>query len=390
MQNLLKKTKRKKLSKQVQIGKYVTDLLRTGDLQPGDSLPALRKLAHEFDTSVTPVIQAMRELEAQGLVEMVHGQGCRVRSVSNQGDKVISKPVIDVLSIVEKFDSRRRKHTSAGLQLGILQTLGSTPDVKTTLTTIPPRDSEALENALQEIAKDRSNGIIIGRVGELKESHLARLNQIRSSGCHIVLFASHRAFETFDVVESDFVSGQRALTNHLLKKGHKELLRFRLSEKAYFEQKKQEGFRLALEEAGLPPERAEEWTLDNVDFTSGEQGIQQRIVQATGLLGIELSRRPISAVMAGNDARVPEIRTALRYLGRTDIEVTGYDGFWKELFDEVAPHFDADIMAAIPPSVDTHQVDCGARMAEIIIRRVHGELPDTPERIMVPQTLINT
>ena len=94
--------------------------------------------------------------------------------------------------------------------------------------------------------------------------------------------------------------------------------------------------------------------------------------------------------MAGNDARVPEIRTALRYLGRTDIEVTGYDGFWKELFDEVAPHFDADIMATIPPSVDTHQVDCGARMAEIIIRRVHGELPDTPERIMVPQTLINT
>jgi len=40
--------------------------------------------------------------------------------------------------------------------------------------------------------------------------------------------------------------------------------------------------------------------------------------------------------------------------------------------------------------VDTHQVDCGARMAEIIIRRVRGELPEEPQRILVPQNLLHS
>lgn len=384
------KTKKKAPNKQVQIRNYVTDLLRSGHLKPGDSLPALRKLAQEFHTSVTPVIQAMRQLEAEGLVEMAHGQGCRVRSLSCKGDKVVSQPVIDVLGLAEPFDPRRRKHTIAGLQLGILQTLGSIPDIKMMVTPISSNDRSALDNALQDIARHRSNGLVIGHVGELRESHLARLNQIRSAGCHIVLMVSDNAHETYDVVQSDFAGGQEDLTTYLLNKGHKELLRFRFPGGHYFEENKQKGFRLALEKTGLPPERADEWMLDYPDPAPGPGAIKRQIEHATGMMAIELSRRPITAVMAGNDARVPEIRAALRYLGRPDIEVTGYDGFWEELFDELSVHFDQDLMAAVPISVDTNLVDCGARMAEMIIRRVRGELPEEPQRILVPQNLLHS
>jgi DNA-binding GntR family transcriptional regulator len=54
-----------------------------GSLKPGERLIELA-IAREFDTSQTPVREALRKLESQRLVETVPYRGTRVRAVSDQ------------------------------------------------------------------------------------------------------------------------------------------------------------------------------------------------------------------------------------------------------------------------------------------------------------------
>ena len=54
-----------------------------GELAPGDRLIEL-DIAREFDTSQTPVREALRELETLRLVESVPYRGTRVRGISDR------------------------------------------------------------------------------------------------------------------------------------------------------------------------------------------------------------------------------------------------------------------------------------------------------------------
>ena len=51
-----------------------------GTYPPGSLLPALHVLAEEHGCSQTPVSQARRLLHEEGLVEIEHARGCRVRA----------------------------------------------------------------------------------------------------------------------------------------------------------------------------------------------------------------------------------------------------------------------------------------------------------------------
>jgi GntR family transcriptional repressor for pyruvate dehydrogenase complex len=59
-------------------------LVRTGQLKPGDALPPQRRLTKMLELSQTVVREAIRGLASMGIVEIRHGQGVFVRSVSPQ------------------------------------------------------------------------------------------------------------------------------------------------------------------------------------------------------------------------------------------------------------------------------------------------------------------
>ena len=61
----------------------LTSRIFDGVLQPGDRLVEL-EIAKEFDTSQTPVREALRELESLGLVESASYRGTRVRAISER------------------------------------------------------------------------------------------------------------------------------------------------------------------------------------------------------------------------------------------------------------------------------------------------------------------
>ena len=56
-----------------------------GELRPGDALPSVRQLAARLRVNPATVVQAYRDLETEGFVEMRQGAGTFVRDV--QPDK---------------------------------------------------------------------------------------------------------------------------------------------------------------------------------------------------------------------------------------------------------------------------------------------------------------
>jgi GntR family transcriptional regulator len=65
-----------------QIAGRVRVAVASGDLAAGDSLPSVRALARELRVNPATVVQAYRDLAADGFVEMRHGQGTFIQEVS--------------------------------------------------------------------------------------------------------------------------------------------------------------------------------------------------------------------------------------------------------------------------------------------------------------------
>ena len=65
-----------------QIAARVRVAVASGELLPGDALPSVRALARGLRVNPATVVQAYRDLAADGFVEMKHGQGTFIQEVS--------------------------------------------------------------------------------------------------------------------------------------------------------------------------------------------------------------------------------------------------------------------------------------------------------------------
>jgi GntR family transcriptional regulator len=66
-----------------QIAGRVKVAVASGELRPGEALPSVRQLAARIRVNPATVVQAYRELETQGFVEMRQGAGTYVKEVTN-------------------------------------------------------------------------------------------------------------------------------------------------------------------------------------------------------------------------------------------------------------------------------------------------------------------
>lgn len=64
-----------------QIAARVRVAVASGELGEGDALPSVRQLARTLRVNPATVVQAYRDLEGEGFVEMRHGAGTFVRAV---------------------------------------------------------------------------------------------------------------------------------------------------------------------------------------------------------------------------------------------------------------------------------------------------------------------
>ena len=61
-----------------QVTRQIKSQIISGDLNPGDALPSIRKLARELQISVITTKRAYEELEKEGFINTVGGKGCFV------------------------------------------------------------------------------------------------------------------------------------------------------------------------------------------------------------------------------------------------------------------------------------------------------------------------
>lgn len=66
-----------------QIAARIRVAVAAGELCPGDSLPSVRGMATQLRVNPATVVQAYRELEGEGVVEMRHGAGTFVAALSS-------------------------------------------------------------------------------------------------------------------------------------------------------------------------------------------------------------------------------------------------------------------------------------------------------------------
>ena len=64
-----------------QISNRLRVAIAAGELQPGTGLPSVRQLAGQLRINPATVVQAYRDLEAEGFVDMRQGAGTFVREV---------------------------------------------------------------------------------------------------------------------------------------------------------------------------------------------------------------------------------------------------------------------------------------------------------------------
>jgi len=71
------------------------------ELRPGDALPSVRQLAARLRVNPATVVQAYRDLETEGFVEMRQGAGTFVRDV--QPDKRASERARQAVALVRRM-----------------------------------------------------------------------------------------------------------------------------------------------------------------------------------------------------------------------------------------------------------------------------------------------
>ena len=74
------KLRREKLSNQIYA--VLKEMIADYRFQPGARLPHLRSISRELDVSRTPVWEAVRRLEQEGLVEDIHNRGVFMSSLT--------------------------------------------------------------------------------------------------------------------------------------------------------------------------------------------------------------------------------------------------------------------------------------------------------------------
>jgi len=90
-----------------QLSQQIIDLIAAHDMQPGDRMPTMRELAAQFAVATPTIREALRRLQATGVIDIRHGSGIYVLR-AEQG-MMIANPhygELDAKSILDLLDAR--------------------------------------------------------------------------------------------------------------------------------------------------------------------------------------------------------------------------------------------------------------------------------------------
>jgi GntR family transcriptional regulator len=98
----------------LQLVEQVRRAAAAGVIQPGATLPGIRRLAEQLRVNRNTVAKAYAELESQGVIETVAGKGCFVRANSSPFTKdvrrrLLAESVDDAVAHAHQLQIERRE-----------------------------------------------------------------------------------------------------------------------------------------------------------------------------------------------------------------------------------------------------------------------------------------
>ncbi|MFE0178537.1 LacI family DNA-binding transcriptional regulator [Streptomyces sp. NPDC059002] len=186
-----------------------------------------------------------------------------------------------------------------------------------------------------------------------------------------VISGRRSADETLASVDSDNFAGARAAVAHLLARGRRTIATITGRLDVYGAQRRLDGYRDALEEAG---HRVDEALIAQGDFT--EEGGRRAMTEL-------LERAPaLDAVFAGSDVMAAGARQILRTAGRRipdDVALVGFDD------SAIARHMD-------PPLTSVRQpiAEMGRTMTDLLLAEIADDRPVASRRLCRPQIVLPT
>ncbi|MEW2527290.1 LacI family DNA-binding transcriptional regulator [Streptomyces sp. NPDC047071] len=194
---------------------------------------------------------------------------------------------------------------------------------------------------------------------------------LQQLGIPAVISGRRRADEPLASVDSDNFAGARAAVTHLVARGRRRIATITGRLDVYGAQRRLDGYRDALAEAGHEPDEA---LTALADFT--EEGGRRAMAEL-------LARRPdLDAVFAASDVMAAGARQVLRRAGRRipdDVALVGFDD------SAIARHMD-------PPLTSVRQpiVEMGRTMTDVLLTEIAEPRPPAARRLARPRIVLPT
>ena len=368
--------------------KQIRDWIRNGSLPAGKSLPSERTLAERLKVSRTAVRAALQTLSEDGLV-LTSPRRTRVVSPSasvNSRSTLLSNTiaVLTMKGFSEPDRRQSRPAWAAPLYHSVMETI-----MRDGFGTLFFTEDQLAGDGISRLTADPPRGLIVAHNPAGFETKDKLLKALHLGDVPVVAWGDAHEWPECDVIVSDHELGSYELTNWIIGQGCRRLLRCRpvLDPIPNWLRQRDAGFERAVRKAGLD-------VLLPLDIPTLAESESSKPVfeQMTHLLAGYLFRplsgtKPADALLALSDSYVAEIARACRILDRDparDVLIAGYDNCWRECAETT--------WEDTPPrvTVDKNDALMGKMVAEMMLDRLAGRLPEGAQQRHVPQKLIVT
>lgn len=364
------------------------DWIQGGHWSAGERLPAEQDLVALLKVSRGTVRSALKQLEAEGFLRELKGNGRKIRGrvVAGQGAAetgVMTQTIVLLTHLAgTKFEARPKETYEAAVDAAIIDAIH---DAGFHLLSL--NGTMLKGTALSELLRNRPKGALATHVVSQAEDGQAFLAKLAANGMPVVATGNSPGLAGLDRVVGDHASGAYELARWLIQQGHQRILAIGCTPSSvYWVQARTEGYRRALTEAGLTPlPRVEVAHVDPREHALTREHFEKRVRQFAGFLAEHVLRPdPVDAIMAQNDFDAALAAASLRLLGKVpnrDIAVVGYDNRWDSEERQWEP-------AKPLATVDRCNVENGREMVRLLLDRISGKLPAEPQVRVVAHRLM--
>ncbi|MGY4691400.1 FadR/GntR family transcriptional regulator [Salibacterium sp. K-3] len=210
------------------VREQIEDMIKNGDLQPGDKLDSVVILAEQFQVSRSAVREALSALRAVGIVTIKQGEGTFVNNYDFSGVMDPMKPerIISNKEMLELFEIRKIMETGAAELAAVKHLPGQLEDMKQALVdmgraSVENNVGEAADVAFHmAVAEASGNQLMMDMMNQLSDT----LRKTMFESRRVWLFSEKRSLDRLyeeheqiltAIEQRDAAAARSAMLEHL-------------------------------------------------------------------------------------------------------------------------------------------------------------------------------